>query len=224
MERHQLVAALCVLIAVFYGLLVWMPANKKLGTLLYQEQKQTARLRAGGEVKGTLETLNVGGQDINKTREELAKTLGALAALKDEQARFGRRFLPLDDLESLQALKSELARLAETGDMEVTALEHIYRRPEDSERPPTLELLREASEGNRYRRPLLRLKARASYRGLMQFLDGLAKLSHTAAPVWSDITVKSDRRPPAQDNNIIGGGGDTGPSKQWLEVEIRLAI
>jgi type II secretory pathway component PulM len=223
-ERHQTVGALCFLLALFYGLLFWYPDHKQLGDLTYKQQKQAVRDRTAAKANSdptknkALQNFNIDGLDVQATRQELARAQASLATLDTEQTRLMARFVPLEDLESLQALKSELARLAESGDMEVTALEHIYRRPDDRERPPTLELLKEASAANPYKRPLLRLQARASYRGLMEFLDGLPKLSKIAAPVWSDITVKTDR--PSRDKPL----NSLGVSRQWLEVEIRLAI
>ncbi|MDR1423627.1 MAG: hypothetical protein LBI92_03335 [Azoarcus sp.] len=219
-ERHQLVGAACFLIALFYGLLLWMPGDKQLGDLRYKEQKQTARFRASGGAEAALKNFNFDGQDIQTTHIEFGKARAALEELEKERTRLIGRFVPLEDLESLQALKTELTNLAASGDMEVTALEHIYRRTEDRDRPPTLELLKSAAEGNAYKRPLLRLKARASYRGLMEFLDGLKDLSRTAAPVWSDIGVNA--APAADRDGSLGA--TAAPPKQWLEVEIHLAI
>lgn len=219
-ERHQIVGATCFLIAVFYGLLLWYPSQKKLGELLYSEQKQVVRNRAASKGRAELQNFNMDGLNIEATRRELATARGSFEALEAERARLNARFTPLDDLETLQALKSDLTRLAESGDMEITALEHIYRRPEDRDHPPTPELLKSASEGNPYKRPLLRLKARASYWGLLAFLDGLSTLPQIAAPVWSDISVKTG------DLNRDRGDvfGIAQAPRQWLEVEIRLAI
>ncbi|MDR3086379.1 MAG: hypothetical protein LBU45_00255 [Azoarcus sp.] len=222
-ERHQIVGAACFLIALCYGLLIWMPGNKQLGDLTYKEQKQNARARTSDKAGDALKGFSFDSLDVAATREELTRARKSLAALETERNRLLGRFVPLEDLETLQSLKSELTRLAERGDMEITALEHIYRRKEDRDRPPTLELLKDASEGNPYKRPLLRLKARASYRGLMAFLDGLSKLSKAAAPVWSDIGVKIEDA--GKHGSPPGGPGNTFSSpKQWLEVEIHLAI
>jgi hypothetical protein len=220
-ERHQLAGAACFLIALCYGLLLWQPGNKQLGDLIYKEQKQNVRNRAinkGGN-DAALQNLNLDGFDIQVTRRELARVRESLAALEAERARLLARFVPLDDLETLQALKSELARLAESGDMEVTALEHIYsNRAGNDDQPPTPDLLKKASESSPYKRPLLRLRGRASYRGLMEFLDGLSSLSRVAAPVWSNITVKTEN--PRRDNTLANNS----VARQWLEVEMHLAI
>jgi hypothetical protein len=227
-ERHQLVGAACFVIALFYGLLLWYPTHKHLGELVYKEQKQKVRQRAANKgAAADLQKFNLDGLNVQATRQDLAKVRISLAALEAERARLLARFVPLDDLETLQALKSELARLAESGDMEVTALEHIYRTPTDRNRPPTPELLKKAGEGNRYKRPLLSLKARASYRGLMAFLDGLPRLSRVATPVWSNIQVKgggSARPRETRSRDVLGMGTSNAIPKQWLEVEIRLAI
>jgi len=220
-ERHQIVGAACFLIALFYGLLLWMPGNKQLGELHYKEQKQAARNKSSAKTDAALKNFNFDGQDIEATKKELGKARASLATLEAERHRLSARFVPLEDLESLQALKTDLTQLAASGDMEITALEHIYARPEDRDRPPTLDLLKSAAGANPYKRPLLRLKARASYRGLMEFLDGLKGLPRIAAPVWSDIQVNAEQAVAERDGAL---GNPATPPKQWLEVEIRLAI
>ncbi|MDR1351381.1 MAG: type II secretion system protein M [Zoogloeaceae bacterium] len=216
-EQHQLVGACCAVIAIFYGLLVWYPGNKTLDELKYQEGKLNLRKKATSGAGGP--SIKLEGINIQATQKDLGQVSATLARQEAELARLTARFIPLDDLESMQMLKSELARLAESGDMEVTALEHIYRRSSDRDRPPNQELLKESAQASPYRRPLLSLKARASYRGLMQFLDGLDKLTFVAAPVWSDIQVRM------ADTRRSGDTSGTAPApKQWLEVEIRLAV
>jgi hypothetical protein len=218
-ERNQLVGAGCFVIALLYGLLVWYPGNRKLGTLIYQEEKQTRRVGASGDSGALPSRLeNINPQEI---RKELAQAQETFAKQEEKLARLNARFAPVDDLESMQSLRSEITRLAESGDMEIIALEHIYRKKEDKERPPTPELLKEAVQDSPYRRPLLRLKARASYRGLMQFLDGLRTLTFIVAPVSGSIQVGMESAP-ARETPLLGAG--PAAVKQWLEVEIRLAV
>ncbi|MDR2625844.1 MAG: hypothetical protein LBC37_05885 [Zoogloeaceae bacterium] len=211
-ERGQIVAAACFLLALLFWLFVWKPGEKQLGELIYRGQKLAQRQKAtqGAETqKPRLDTF----VNIEQEKKNLEAVTASLAALKVEQQALTARLVSLEDLESLQRLKSELTRLAEEGDMEVVALEHRYCHADDRDRPPTLELLRQAANCNPYRRPLLTLKARASYRGLMQFLDGLRDLSNFAAPVWSAIHVGGGGKPA---NRIV--------ARQWLEVEIHLAF
>ncbi|MDR2164243.1 MAG: hypothetical protein LBO79_01120 [Zoogloeaceae bacterium] len=213
-ERHQLAGACCALIAIFYGSLFWYPGNKQLGDLLYKEEKLNKRKKADRVGAPTIKLENL---NIQETQQDLARAQEALARQEAELERLTARFMPLDDLESLQVLKSEIARLAESGDMEVVAIEHVDQR--DNRRPPSLEALKQASQASPYKRPLLSLRARASYRGLMQFLDGLGNLTFIAAPVWSNIQVRMDRR-----RRQDAQGELNATPRQWLEVEIRLAI
>lgn len=219
-ERGQWSAALCLFIALVYGLLLWPLGHKSLTDLQYNESKLAKRIKTSGN-GNVVKAPDPNSLGLEQARQELTKAQESLGILDQELVRLDRRFIPLEDLESLQALKSELTRLAEEGDMEIIALEHIYRRPEDRERPPSLELLKEASLANPYKRPLLSLRARASYRGLMQFLDGLQQLSRIAAPVWSHIEVKSDKADKPKRGNDFDSAGTP---RQWLEVELRLAI
>lgn len=221
-ERGQWSAGLCMLIALLYGLLLWPLGHKQLAALNYKESKQAVQKKNSGAA-AAVKAPAPGSLSLQQAAQELAKAQESLAVLNQEQARLNGRFIPLKDLESLQALKSALTRLAEEGDMEIIALEHIYRRPADRERPPTLELLKEAGQDNPYKRPLLSLRARASYRGLMQFLDGLQQLPRIAAPVWSNIEVNSDQPEKGSRSNAATPANAATP-RQWLEVEIRLAI
>ena len=232
-ERHQIVGAICFMIALCYGLFLWQPNHKKLGDLVYKEQKQKARERKTKEADKALQNLNLNGVDMLTVSRDLTQVRASLAVQMAELKRLLTRFTPIEDLETLQSLKSDITRLAENGDMEIIALEHIYRDSEARKRPPTPELLRESSMSNPYKRPLLRLKARASYQGLMAFLDGLPKLPRVAAPVWSDIGVKvgsvaantqGTTSIVTKAEKAVPGNPMAAPPKQWLEVEIHLAI
>jgi hypothetical protein len=219
-QRWQAVFGLCAFLIVFYALIVYPAGHKKLETLRYREEKLNVRIKnSGGASTPSQQDRNE--LSLEQANRELAKAAADLDSLKKEEQRLLERFVALDDLEGLQVLKSALAQLAETGDMEIAAIEHIYKRREDRDVPPTRELLLAAGQENPYKRPLLRFKARASYRGLMRFLDGLGSLPYLAAPVWSDIHVNSEKRPKNTGKNL-----DSGASKprEWLEVEIHLAI
>jgi hypothetical protein len=200
-QRSQFVAGLCVIMIAFYGVAIWPAGHNKLQDLLYKESKLKARQKASG--KGAAAQPAAGDLDITRARTELGRAQESLDALQAERTRLSERFIALEDLDGLQSLKSELTRLAEAGGMEIVALEHMGG-------PPTLELLKTASQGNPYKRPLLLLKARVRYHGLLRFLDGLQTLSRTAAPVWSSISVNKE------------GKVSSGPP--LLDVEIRLAI
>jgi hypothetical protein len=220
-QRWQAVLGLCVFLIGFYALIIHPVGKNKLETLRYREEKLNIRIKnsgGGGFTPGKQDKNELSMEQANR---EVAKVEATLNDLKKEQQRLLQRFVALDDLEGLQVLKSALAQLAESGDMEITAIEHIYARKEDRDAPPTQERLLFAGQENPYKRPLLRFKARASYRGLMRFLDGLGDLPYLAAPVWSDIHVNSEKRPKTTGNNL-----DTSASKprEWLEVEIHLAF
>ncbi|MDR1889603.1 MAG: hypothetical protein LBQ81_09550 [Zoogloeaceae bacterium] len=214
-QRSQFVAGLCVIMAGFYGLVIWPLGHKQLEEILYKESKFKMRQKKSGQ---EVEYKPAAGElDLTRAQAELAKTQESLNTLKAEQARLTARFIALEDLDGAQNLKSELTRLAEASDMEIVVLEHIHSQ---RDRPPTPELLKAASQNNPYKRPLLLLKARANYHGLMRFLDGLQSLSYIAAPVWSSITAVSDGKKPANAANALSGQ----PARQLLDVEIRFAI
>jgi hypothetical protein len=216
-QRSQFVAGLCIIMIGFYAVVVWPISHKKLNAQLYKEEKLNMRIKNSGA--GVAPKPVAGDLDATRARDELAKAQAAIDALKAEQARLSARFITLDDLDGLQSLKSELTRLAEASNLEIVALEHLYGRAEDRDRPPTPDRLKQVDQGNPYQRPLLRLRARVNYHGLMRFLGGLQGLPHIAAPVWSDISVISGKAPTNAKNRA-----SEAPSRTLLNVEIRLAI
>lgn len=151
-----------------------------------------------------------------KLPAELRQDLQVLDTRLQQQqqhlAELGRRFARLDQLADHQALRLALTELANSADIEVVRLETKGLPKEEQRQVPTPERLRELAQKNVYGRPLLRLEARASYRGLMQFLDGLAGLPHIASPVSVKIEVRTD------------GNDSTPATRQWLEVGIDLAL
>lgn len=204
--------ALC--IAVYFGL-IWPLGHTRLGKIEYEMEKQGMREKASAKVANLPPPPppNLGGKNPTEARRELDALRQQLEETRKDVARLNASFVPLDDTLALNVLKTGLTSLAESGDMEVLALEHVYLRVEDKDRPPTPQMIKEAAQANPFRRPLIVMRARASYRGLMQFLDGLADLPYVAAPVSSDISVKVERNP------------QTGaPLRQWLEVQIRFAV
>lgn len=213
-DRNVAVALAVALLIGLYALLAWPHSGGRLKEMEYQQQKQRARQKAGaGRPAATQALPDLGGQSPEQARKELDALRARIEDLKARQTALRARLLNLDDTEGMLALKSQLISLAENGDMEVQSLEHVFVREGDQNRPPTPELLAEAAGRNPYKRPLIRLKARASYRGLMQFLGGLGRLDHIAAPVKADVRVKS----------APAGTPATSP-QQWLEVELQFAI
>jgi hypothetical protein len=220
-QRWQAALGLCVFLIGFYALVIHPAGKNKLETLRYREEKLNMRIKNSGGGGFTPGKQDKNELSLEQANREIARIENTLENLKKEENRLLQRFVALEDLEGLQVLKSALAQLAESGDMEITAIEHIYARKEDRDAPPTKERLLTAGQENPYKRPLLRFKARASYRGLMRFLDGLGDLPYLAAPVWSDIHVNSEKRPKPAGNSLDAGDGRP---REWLEVELHLAF
>jgi hypothetical protein len=146
----------------------------------------------------------------------LAKEIRGLESnLNLQQARLAElepRFAPLDSLSQHQSLRLALTALASSADLEMLKLEQKGIRKDEQNLSPTPERLRALAEANPYKRLLLRFEARASYRGLMQFLDGLAALPFVVSPVWISVEVKTDAQ------------AGQPPRRQWLEVAMDLAL
>lgn len=205
-------AALC--LALYFGL-IWPLGHTRLSKLAYDLEKQAVRDKAAARqpARPSSPPPTLGGKNLVEARRELNELHRQVEDSRNEVARLNASFVPLDDNLAMNALKAGLTSLAEAGDMEVLALEHVYLRNEDKERAPTPQVLQEAAQGNPFKRPLIVMRARASYHGLMQFLDGLSRLPYVAAPVSSDISVQIERHPETRT-----------PVRQWLDVQIKLAV
>lgn len=208
------VVAAGILIALYFAL-IWPQAHTRLSKLEYDMEKIAVREKQAARAPATpaAPPPNLGGKNMTDGRKELDELHQQLERIQVDIRSQRNAFLPIDDSLAMNALKSGLTGLAEAGDMEVIGLEHVYLRPEDKDMPPTPQMLQEAAERNPYKRPLLVMRAKASFRGLMQFLDGLAALPYVAAPVTSEISVQIERDPAT--NQTI---------RQWLDVKIKFAI
>lgn len=214
-ERNLRTAAVGGVLIALYAGFAWLPANERIAKLEYDLQKMAVREKnaAKAENKPLQPPPSLGGRNLREAESELQGLKAQLDELALELRGLNARFVPLDDSLAMNALKSGLTSLAEAGDMEVMAIEHVYTRSEDKDKPPTPQMLQEAAKTNPFKRPLLVLHARASFRGLMQFLDGLNQLPYVAAPVGSHITVEVERHPQTQ-----------APVRQWLDVRIKFAV
>lgn len=214
-DRNLIAAGIGLLLIIVYAVALYPLAGKRIDKLTYDIAKMSVREKnaAKAENKPYAPPPALMGKSPHEAERELLE----LQRQRDDSANELRllkgKFVALDDTLAMNTLKSGLTSLAEAGDMEVIAIEHVVLRKEDRDRPPTPDVLQEAAKSNPFRRPLVEMRARASFRGLMQFLDGLHQLPYVAAPVASSIVVAVERDPQTQ-----------APIRQWLEVRIRFAV
>ena len=211
-QNAILVIVSLLLVAVYFSVF-WSRSHGKRQDIEYSLAKQAIRNRKSG----TASQVKPSAQDViqdspARLGQDLEKLDRQLEQVRADRLYWRERFLDLENpevLKALQTLKMGITRLAESGDMEIQSLEHVFRNEGERDRPATVERLQTSVAQNPYSRPLLRFKARASYRGLMQFLHGLEGLPHVVAPVRSNIEVKVD--------NSDG-------QRVWLDVEFDLAV
>lgn len=214
-ERNLFVAGAGFVLIVVYGLAIFPFGSKKIDKLTYDLEKMAIRNKSATKVDAApvVPPPALMGKSQPEAERELREIQHQMEVISSEMRALKVQFVPLDDSLAMNALKSGLTSLAEAGDMEVTAIQHVVLRREDADKPPTPEILKEAAQSNPFKRPLIEMRARASFRGLMQFLDGLSQLPYVAAPVASSITVVVERNPQTQ-----------APIRQWLEVRIKFAV
>ena len=214
-EKNLHVVIAGIVATAIYFVAIHPLAAKQIDKIRYDMEKQKAREKVSSKQQGKAPPppLAFGGKSLKDAEKELETLRARLDETRAAVQALNAAFVPLDDTLAMNALKTGLTSLAEAGDMEVLAVEHIYLRPEDKDRPPTPQLIADAARSTPFQRPLLLMRARASYRGLMQFLFGLTELPYVASPVWSDISVGVERHPETKL-----------PVRQWLEVKIRFAV
>lgn len=210
--RRTLLAGISVLFLVVYTGVVWK-THKALGETRYALEKQAARTRELG-AKANLPPSDLGGGDPAQVARELAAIKQRLVEEDARAYALRRQFLDYERTDAAQELKDRLTQLVDQGDMELIGLTHVFANKEDRDRAASRELLDAAAKANRFGRPLLRLRVRSSYEGLMEFLHGLDTLPWIVSPVAADIAVKVDDK--ARD--------ERGEPLRWLEIEFRLAI
>ncbi|MDR0440917.1 MAG: hypothetical protein LBI59_08045 [Candidatus Accumulibacter sp.] len=215
-EKNLHIALAAIALAALYLTLIFPLTYREIDRIGYNLGKARARARVTTVRQPTapppLPSV-FGGKNVREAEKERDALRRQIEETRAAVASLNNAFVPLDDSLALNALKTGLTALAEAGDMEVLGIEHIYARPEDKSRAPTPQLIQEAARGNPFQRPLLSMRARASYRGLMQFLIGLSNLPYVVAPVWSDIRVSEERN--AQTN---------APARRWLDITLRFAV
>lgn len=215
-ERNLIVVGLGLALVVVYAVALYPLATRRADKLAYDLEKMAVRNKNADKAAAApfVPPPNLAGVNPAQAERELQELQRQMEDTANELRTLRGQFVPLDDSLAINALKSGLTALAEAGDMEVTAIEHVIpRRAEDKDAPPTLQLLQEAAQANPFKRPMVVMRARASFRGLMQFLDGLHQLPYVAAPVASSVAVAVER--PTQTK---------APVRQWLEVRIQFAI
>jgi type II secretory pathway component PulM len=214
-DRNLRTVGVALVLITLYAALIRPLTDNRIGALEYEMQKQAKRQKssAKAETKPFVPPSSLGGKSPREAETELKALKEQFDVVDLDLRHLNASFVPLDDSLAMNALKSGLTSLAEAGDMEVTAIEHIFARREDKERVPTPKMLQEAASQNPFKRPLILLRARASFRGLMQFLDGLSQLPYVAAPVGCDISIEVERNPETK-----------APIRQWLDVRIKFAV
>lgn len=188
--------------------LLTMPARLKTD----QDHARQSQRAAAGKRAPKQATPRWAGKSAGALRREVQGLKDEVATQQARLADLEPRFASLAQVGPSRDLFEALTGLAASADMELETLEQKGLKREERDQPPSVARLAGLAAASPYQRPLVRLKARASYRGLMQFLDGLSGLPQVVAPVWISIEVATD----------APNGGR--PRLQWLNVEMDLNL
>lgn len=151
---------------------------------------------------------------LAEEKRQLDQQVAGLAAKVQEREG---RLAPLGEPAVQQRLQLALAKLAQDSDVEMESFKLIDESRRDEHLAPTVERLRTVLN-NEFKRPLYLFNARASYRGLMQVLDGLAALEYAIVPVDLSVQVRVELAPKKE------GEAERRLLRQWLDVQMILAF
>ncbi|TCP01515.1 hypothetical protein [Rubrivivax gelatinosus] len=210
-RRVPLIAAALLLAALsaLHAFVAHPARLKARGDLTRLEQ----RARQASQQAPVLPPGSLGARSPAALAREAAGLRGELERQRARLAALEPAFAPLDTLEPGRELVAALTALAEGADLNLTRLELQGLKREEQGQPPSAERMRQLAQAAPYQRPTMRFEAQASFRGLMQFLDGLSTLPYTVAPVWLSLEVRAAPAPAGE-----------APRLPWLEVKMDLTL
>ncbi|WP_410498761.1 hypothetical protein [Chitinibacter sp. S2-10] len=202
-QNQYLIASLAIIASLAYAINLYSQQSIfKIEQKIAAVNEKANAIRTVGEVPP--------GTSIADLHEALKVLRLGTTQLLDRERELTNRFAPKGDLVAHQNLKIAISAMANRCDLLVDEFTDIGISAAEIRNPPNSEMWAKLAD-NPYQRPLIQFKARASYRGLMQFLEGLKTLPYLVAPVRFEIEVKYRK-----DN--------AGDLKQWLEISMDLSL
>lgn len=169
-EHRFALCAVAVAVALAYGLLRYLPAQRALVDMVRQADEAEAsakEMTLPPEPLGSLERLDAEHADLQRALDQAREALAAL----------DRRFVPLDQPEAFFALQVELASLARASGLRI--VRHVSYEPgADQTAGVTGTRPNVAPE-----RPMRELEAATTYEAFRRFVQGLSRLSKPVAVV-----------------------------------------
>ncbi len=197
---------ICFFVACFAISFLLVAVCKKQTNRMQQEiaaiQAQDVNVRLSAEIPAGV------------TVAELSTSLNVLRTatenVKKREVAIRQKMAPRGDLDAHQKLKVAISQLASNSDMLLDKMTDVGLSASEAETLASEQRWNKLAQ-NSIKRPLLHFEARASYQGLMQFLEGLNKLPYLVAPLHFDIQVKLQN-------------DDDGMLRQWLSVTMVLSL
>lgn len=135
--------------------------------------------------------------------------------LQNQMAFLSTRFTALDKPYLLKNMRLEVSQLAAKSGMDIDQIRSAVSGDPQAA-PPTAEIIALEAK-NRFGRPLISLRAKSSYSGLMQFLQGLKNFSSNVSVVR--LSLEANRLSQEEEQEE-----ETTNSPQLLDIELLLAM
>jgi len=153
-----------------------------------------------------------------ESASKLEKQLAALEenheSLRKQMEFLSGKFIPLDKPGRLKGVRLEVSQLAAQSGMDIDQIRSAVSGDPQAA-PPTTEII-ELESKNRFGRPLISLRAKSDYGGLMHFLQGLRNFPSNISVVR--ISLEADRFAPEEEEQ------EQTNLPQLLNIELILAM
>ncbi len=212
-EKNQIVMVVVMAVVAAYALLVFQ--------FTYEDNKKT--INGYNRQKDRLEKKKAKAPPKPPNTGSLAKQLKSLEGqIKTAQAtkeKLGGSFVSLSEPQEMQKLRFALSNIAnESGVNIMRMVDAGLVRTSDDDAPSASEI--ENVTNNPYGRPLIQVRAQASYGSLLQFFQSLTSLRYKVVVVRYGVFVRESKNSISSDEMLQVSKAQAQP----LEVSILLAL
>lgn len=177
-KKNQVLILICAtLLAGYFG--VWYPIKSQ-----DVEHSENMVSRKQNRIQTRTSGVEMPKASARKLENQLKALETQLTGVDGKLSDMSRKFVPLDTLEDLQTMRLEISQLAKISGVNVIEMGGGKRDASIS-----IENVMRRETANRFGRPLVALKAKATYAQLLRFTYGLNDLAYSVSIVNVDIVA-----------------------------------
>ena len=213
-EKNQIAVVVVMMIVAAYALLVFQFTYSENNDVLKMYNRQKDRLEKK-RAKAPPKPPNVGG--LARKLKSIDKQIEVALQSKE---KLGGSFVSLNDAGEIRKLRFTISNLAKESGINIQRMVDagLVRTANDSDAPSAKDI--ESVTDNPYGRPLLKVRAQASYSGLLDFFDNLSSLKYKVVVVRYGVFVRESKQNISADKMLMASKNQIQP----LEVNLLLAL